>query len=159
MDKIDRLIAIEDIKTLKARYFRGVDQKDAVLLRRVFAADAVADFRGAATDPQNGVNAVPDSTTDPLHGRETIVESIIGSVTPLVTVHHGSIPEIEIVDEHNATAIWPMVDWLRMPAGWSVSEMVGFGHYDETYVREDGAWRIKTMKLTRLRVDNTLAPA
>lgn len=31
--------------------------------------------------------------------------------------------------------------------------MTGYGHYRETYVTEDGAWRIKTLRLTRLRLD------
>jgi hypothetical protein len=29
----------------------------------------------------------------------------------------------------------------------------GYGHYHETYEKLDGEWRIKTMKLTRLRRD------
>jgi len=29
----------------------------------------------------------------------------------------------------------------------------GYGHYEETYVKLDGQWKIKTSKLTRLRVD------
>ena len=44
MDTIERLAAIEDIKRLKARYFRCMDMKDWAGLEAVFAPDLVADF-------------------------------------------------------------------------------------------------------------------
>ena len=31
----------------------------------------------------------------------------------------------------------------------------GFGHYHETYVRLDAGWRIRSSRLTRLRVEMT----
>jgi len=34
-------------------------------------------------------------------------------------------------------------------------ELSGFGHYHETYQKADGTWRIKTLKLTRIRMDIT----
>ena len=34
--------------------------------------------------------------------------------------------------------------------------MQGFGHYHEQYVKgDDGRWRIKHLRLTRLRMDQT----
>jgi hypothetical protein len=35
--------------------------------------------------------------------------------------------------------------------------MHGYGHYHETYERTDDGWRIKTITLTRLRVDTELS--
>jgi hypothetical protein len=32
--------------------------------------------------------------------------------------------------------------------------MHGWGHYHETYEKAGGRWAIKTLKLTRLRVEN-----
>jgi hypothetical protein len=43
IDPVARLIAIEEIKQLKARYFRCMDTKDFVGLRTVFADDATFD--------------------------------------------------------------------------------------------------------------------
>jgi hypothetical protein len=49
-----------------------------------------------------------------------------------------------------------MQDLLKWPNG---RELRGYGHYHETYSRIDGAWRIQTCRLTRLRVDISETPA
>jgi len=157
MDTLARLEAIEAIKTVKARYFRAVDTKDAAQLHSVLTADAIADYRGSATDPSSGINAVPGATEQVNVGRDVIVEQVMAAVAPLVTVHHGSIPEVEITSDTTARAIWPMVDRLRMPAGSPITEMVGYGHYFEEYRREPDGWKIATLRLPRLRVDVTEA--
>ena len=65
-------LACEEIRRTKARYFRGIDTKNRELLDSVFTDDAVADYRGAATDPRTGVNAVPNATEEMIHGRGAI---------------------------------------------------------------------------------------
>ena len=158
MDALERLTAIEDIKQLKARYFRAVDTKDRVLLRGAFTDDATADYRGAATDPSSGLNAVPGNTEEVVIGADAITDGVMASVAPLVTVHHGHTPEITINDAASASGIWPMVDILRMPADAAIAQMIGWGHYHETYRKEGGAWKIATLRLSRLRVDITTRP-
>jgi hypothetical protein len=49
-----------------------------------------------------------------------------------------------------ARGIWPMEDRLG-PEGSSGRSVHGFGHYHETYEHVDGAWRIKTLRLSRLQ--------
>ena len=61
-------------------------------------------------------------------------------------------PEIEITDT-TASAVWAMYDTLRFPAGAPFRELIGYGHYRETYELTTGRWRIKTLRLTRLRVE------
>jgi len=153
MDVLQKLLAIEEIKQLKARYFRGMDTKDAALLASCFAPDASADFRGATTDPRTGINATPSSTGEVLQGGEAIVATITGALAKLQTVHHGCCPEIEITGEDTANGIWAMVDYLRMPPDSRVAEMDGWGHYIESYRRIEGKWKIQTIRLPRLRVD------
>jgi hypothetical protein len=48
-----------------------------------------------------------------------------------------------------------MEDMLRWAEGSAapIKTLHGYGHYTETYERVDGRWHIKTLKLTRLRVD------
>lgn len=153
MNEIQRLMAIEDIKVTKARYFRGVDAKDEALLREVLADDVELDYRGSTTDPVTGFNPAKDATNEILRGGEHCARLIAKSLVGVVSVHHASTPEIEIIDASHARGIWPMVDRLKFAAGGPVSEMIGYGHYHETYLKERGKWRIRTLKLTRLRID------
>ena len=48
MDEIERMTAIEDIRRLKARYFRCLDTKDWDGFRDVFASDGEMDMRAEA---------------------------------------------------------------------------------------------------------------
>ena len=141
MDTTERLAAIEEIKQLKARYFRCMDTKDWDGFAAVFAPDAEMDMR--AEDPTSGLN----------HGAQVIADYVRSAVDPVVTVHHGHMPEIEVTSDTTATGIWAMEDKLRWPEGSPISWLHGYGHYHETYERVDGAWRIKTLTLTRLRLD------
>lgn len=157
MDDIARLSAIAEIRHLKASYFRALDEKDERLLRKVFATDVELDYRGSTTDPSSGASAANDATSDVLRGGAQSARLITEALADIVSVHHCSEPEIEIIDEGNASAIWPMVDRLTFPAGRAYREMIGYGYYRETYVKEDGRWRIRTLRLTRLRLDFTPA--
>lgn len=81
----------------------------------------------------------------------SFVAYVSGAADLTITVHHGHMPDIEIIDEHNATGIWAMFDWVDDPAkGYA---MQGYGHYHEDYLKAvDSTWRIKKIHLTRLRV-------
>ena len=82
------------------------------------------------------------------------MRSHVGDVT---TVHHGHMPEIEILSPTTARGVWAMEDKLRWPEGSPIQTMHGYGHYHETYELVDGAWRISTLTLTRLRLDVEMA--
>jgi uncharacterized protein (TIGR02246 family) len=131
---------IEDIKRLKARYFRLMDTKDWDAWARVFAEDAVMEV------PEADMVAT---------GRAAIMEFVRKALSGTVTVHHGHMPEIELTGADTATGIWAMFDYVEWtsPETGERSGLRGFGHYHEEYVREDGAWRIAKTRLTRLRVD------
>jgi len=141
MEHHERLAAVEEIKRLKARYFRCMDTKDWDGFAAVFAPDAEMDMRGE--DPASGLN----------HGAQVIADYVRNAVDAVVTVHHGHMPEIELTSDTTATGIWAMEDKLQWPEGSPISWMHGYGHYRETYERVDGAWKIKTLTLTRLRID------
>jgi uncharacterized protein (TIGR02246 family) len=132
---------LEAIKQLKARYFRTLDTKDWAGMREVFAADVVVDTSSSG----GGV----------VTGADEFVAFLRDALRDVVTVHHGHMPEIELTSPTTAKAVWAMEDHLRWPDG---RELHGYGHYHETYERTGGAWRIKTLELTRLRTDVT-APA
>ena len=144
MDAAEELIAVEQIKQLKARYFRCMDTKDWDGYAQVFAPDAVLDV--------SGESRVPDDEGI-IRGNTTIAEYVRSQVDPVRTVHHGHMPEIQITSDTTATGIWSMEDMLRWPDDAPLGDMHGYGHYHETYEKVDGQWRIASCKLTRLRVD------
>ena len=149
MEPVERLMATEEIKQLKARYFRCMDTKDWAGFEQVFAADAVMDMSSEMRDQttRGGIT----------RGAAQIAAMVRTVVGPVVTVHHGHMPEIEITSPRSARGVWAMEDKLRWPEGSSVRTMHGYGHYHETYERTDDGWRIKTITLTRLRVDTELS--
>lgn len=146
MDTAERLQAIEEIKQLKARYFRCMDEKDWAGLEAVFAPDLVADFRDSTGTRDESLLT---------HGAALYVKNLAPILEKITTTHHGHMPEIEITSATTATGIWAMEDLLWVGEGAPVpyKTMRGFGHYHETYEKIDGAWVIKTTRLSRLRVE------
>jgi len=133
---------IEAIKQLKARYFRTMDTKDWAAMRAVFSDDVVVDTTGS------GGNVI--------EGADEFMTFLRGTIGDVVTVHQGHMPEITLISPTSASGIWALEDRLRYEDG---SELQGFGHYHETYEKTGTEWRIKTLTLTRLRMDVTAPPA
>jgi hypothetical protein len=135
-----RLLAIEEIKQLKARYFRYMDTRQWGKLASVFARDAHLDTDGFTAD-----------------GRDGIVAFLQRVLRDARTVHHGHMPEITITSATTAHGIWAMFDYVEFvtsdPNEAAPRGLLGYGHYEEDYVVEDQAWRIAKLRLTRLRVD------
>lgn len=138
-DLVRRLLDIEEIKRLKARYFRTLDRKDWDGFAGVFAEDAVMEVPEAAVVER---------------GRDAIVAAVSAALSGTRTVHHGHMPEIEITGPDTARGTWAMADYVEWPGpeGGGRVGLQGYGHYEEEYVREDG-WRIHRLLLSRLRVD------
>jgi hypothetical protein len=150
MSTLEYLVAIEEIKQLKARYFRCMDTKDWEGFADVFAPDAVMDMSGEMRDAATRDEGVT-------RGASEIAAFVRGVVGNVETVHHGHMPEIEITSSSAARGTWAMEDMLRWPAGAPLRTLHGYGHYHETYEKVDGRWRIKTVTLTRLRLDTETA--
>jgi len=141
--EIEKLLAIEEIKQLKAKYFLGIDHQDWDLWREeVWAPDARIEV------PEMGADITP---------REKLIEWVKEQSADQVSVHHGHMPIIELTSDTTATGLWAMEDRIyrsrEHPLGGDVSYVLGFGHYHETYVKLDCGWRIKSTKLTRLRTE------
>ena len=142
MNDAQKLMALEDIKALKARYFRFVDTKDWNGFEAVFTPDAQFDIS----------DDIPGCI---ITGAAKIRDAASVPLTGCVSVHHGHCPEITLTSDTTATGIWPMEDMLRWEDGSAapIRGLHGYGHYHETYECIDGRWHIKTLKLKRLRVD------
>ena len=91
---------IEQIRQLKARYFRTMDQKDWAAYRGVFAEDAVID---TTDDTGPGTE---------ITGRDAFIDMLTPILEGAITVHHGHMSEIEITGDDTARGIWAMEDQI-----------------------------------------------
>jgi len=144
MDTLEKLLTIEEIKQLKARYFRFIDTRNISEFLNLFTADV--EWIWYAED-----NVTVNARYDGIVAFERHLTEIGDPLERGFTVHHGHMPEIEVVDDRNARGIWAMVDYVFVPG---VMEFTGYGHYHEEYVKgDDGVWRISKSHITRLHVD------
>lgn len=141
---LERIDALEEIRQLKARYFRYLDLHWWEELRALFTDDA--EFE------------IGESTSRP-SGPDEFLRSASKHLSTAMTVHHGHMPEIELVDDTRARGIWAMYDLVEPASGSGFPVLTGFGHYTEDYRKVDGEWRIARLRLTRLKrvVDGQVA--
>ena len=141
-EPVQLLYEIEQIKQTKARYFRFLDTQQWTLWRTCFTDDM-----------QFYLGQDPKPVTS---SGDAFVAYVAKVLADTVTVHHGHMPEIELTSAMIAQGIWAMFDWVD----WSKTAtpertFQGYGHYREEYAKgADGRWRIKRLRLTRLRVDH-----
>jgi hypothetical protein len=127
---------IESIKQLKARYCRLLDTKDWAAWRAIFTDDFLSDTSEAGGKV--------------IEGADEFVAFTRKSLRNQATVHQVHAPEIELTSATTARGVWALEDVVRFGPGVNLR---GYGHYQETYEKIDGKWRIKSSKLTRLRED------
>ena len=165
LSDIETLMAIEQIRRLKARYFRFLDGKNWDEFGRLFVENATMDARQSfsAVHPKTGElfvhgNAELVKAMNPndmmMSGAANIAAKGAELFPEVITMHHGHMSEIDIESENSARAIWAMKDRLLfLSAASPIREIHGFGHYHETYGRFEGEWKILTSRLSRIRVD------
>ena len=142
MDAVQRLLDIEAIKQLKARYMRGVDTKDWKALASTFAPDARSVYSGGKYS---------------FEGRDAIMEFLTGALgaAAVASMHHAHTPEIEIIGETTARGTWYREDFViseaaeteHMPAG---SILHGTAIYSDEYRKIDGEWKISLTGYERI---------
>ena len=131
MTELERLLAIEDIKLLKARRDRAADTKDWALYLSLHAPDHVSENDGF---PRWGSAQEMIDNVSRLMGEHRI------------TVHHSHTPEITFETSTRAKGIWAMEDMI-FDAESKELLIHGFGFYHETYEKRDGAWLFTSRRL------------
>jgi hypothetical protein len=151
-----RLLDVEEIKHLKARYFRHLDSKRWEAWTEVFTEDlefvyvdpSVQNVPAEAQRLANGQAQV---------GRDLLVAFVSASMERVTTVHHGHMPEIAFVDADTATGRWGLTNHCEFTAADGSNQWShGYGHYDDVYVRTGAGWRIRRCEFYRRDMD---APA
>ena len=138
---IDRLLDIEAIEQLKARYFRYIDTKDWAAFRELFTDDCR--------------HLLPEESPIPFMTNDEYLPMMEATLNNGVTTHHGHTPEITFASATEASAIWAMNDYVQVDGPNGRVSIQGWGHYYETYRKgDDGRWRISSKRNSRLRVDD-----
>lgn len=138
---IDRLVAIEDIQQLKARYMRCIDTKDLACLRdSVFTPEAELYFKGGDYEI-----AVKGWAEIEKFYREAFTPQKFG-------MHQVHTREIAI-DGDSATGIWYLHDvFINLEESWTLQ---GSALYRDEYAKREGQWRIAKSTYQRLWEETT----
>jgi hypothetical protein len=163
LDPLERLVAIEAIKNVKARYWYTVDTKDWTALRAVFTDDAIFDLRAERAfsqgEPTDDLPPVEESIAAGdqavLIGAAAIAAAIQNFAEEWTTVHHGHAPIVEVTEADFGTAIWPLFDYIDD----GTNSLKGYGHYHEEYRKVNDDWLISRALLTRIRGDGAYPSA
>jgi hypothetical protein len=132
------LIALEEIRRLKYRYLRAVDQKRWDLLESTLTPDAVTEY---------GTKTMGKPLL--LNGRAEILAFMRQNLDGpgIVTFHFGGQPEIEI-DGDTATGTWAFEDTIIVREHRLLIK--GAAHYEDNYVRTpDNGWQISRVAYVR----------
>ena len=133
---LQQLSDLEDIRTLKHRYFRGIDTANIELLGGLFTDDISVDYRGGNYRVR-------------LQGRGNMLEFLKNSFhSDAVAMHHGHMPEITLTGEDSAEGIWYLEDiFINLEFR---THTVGSAIYRDQYRREDGMWKIARTEYDRV---------
>jgi hypothetical protein len=142
MDDIQKLVAIEEISNLKARYVRYADEKMWSELAKLFTTDATFE----AYDEKENLLVR-------MEGQQEIQNTINDNVGSAQPIHHIFSREFEFTSPTIAKAVWSMEDNIMFSEGSEFSSIRGFGHYHDTYVKVDGKWFIQSLKITRVKME------
>src|SRR5437762_13948195 len=107
---------IEQIKQLKARYFRYLDTHNWTEIRGLFTDDL---------HMYHGEGSEPASTT-----ADAWVARVSQNLADVRSVHHGHMPEIELTGPTTARGVWAMFDFLDYQDGRDYMRQ-GYGRYHD----------------------------
>jgi SnoaL-like domain len=151
MDDLPRLVAIEEIRRTKTRYWNGFDFKDPVLLRSAFADAVLLDYRVKPDDPKIS----PAYFTDP----DLCVRDMLAVLAGYVSSHQGHSVEVDFLSDTEATGVWALEDrfWFRGDGDPPLPfrRYHGWGHYQDRYIKTSVGWRIAGSTVKYLRVETS----
>jgi hypothetical protein len=133
---IQRLMDMEAIKQLKYAYFRCVDTANLEELATLFHEDVTVHFVGGTYEWN-------------IQGKQDYVNNIGAAFSrEAVGQHNAHHPEIQMLSETEATAIWYLEDNM-----WILNHKAkthGTALYWDRYLKLDGKWLIKDTRYERV---------
>ncbi|PSL12024.1 SnoaL-like protein [Marinobacterium halophilum] len=133
--RLARLEALEAIRQLKHRYLNACDSKDVARIRDCFASGEIhIDYGpiGTFSDRDSFI-----ALYQQLACHERVKD-----------LHHSSNPEIELTDDHNATARWALF-YFNLDADTGATMQLS-GQYHDRYRCIEGEWMIVATRFERL---------
>ena len=133
---IQRLMDMEAIRQLKYAYFRCVDTANLEELATLFHDEVSVHFKGGSYEWK-------------FQGKQEYVDNIAMSFsTQAVGQHNAHHPEIQVLSETEATALWYLEDnmWILNHK----AKTYGTALYWDRYLKVDGRWLIKDTSYERI---------
>ena len=133
---LQQLSDLEEIRTVKHRYFRSIDTADEAVLRTLFTDDVKVEYRG-------GEYLVR------LEGAEPMIDFLMNSFNAdAVAMHHGHMPDISFTGEDTAEGIWYLEDiYISLERK---DHTIGSAIYKDWYRRVDGVWKMERTEYDRI---------
>jgi hypothetical protein len=132
MSDIERLVALEEIRLLKARRDQAIDTKNWELYHSLHAPHHVSHNEGLPR----------------WEGPDAMIAGTKASLAGKVSSHHSHTPDIVFESPTKAKGIWGMED-LIFDENTKELLLHGFGFYHEEYEKVDGVWKFVWRQLRR----------
>ena len=142
LSDIDRLVAIDALKDLKARRDYALDGKDWATYEALHAPDHVSHNDGEARREGAAANTA------------WVAERLAAAIT----VHHSHSSRFIFESPTQARGIWGMEDNIFWSEAGEDCWLQGFGFYHETYEKRGETWLFTSRSLRRQKMVTTRTP-
>jgi SnoaL-like domain len=130
MSDVEWLVALEEIRLLKARRDRYADAHDWDAYQALHAPDHVSHNDGQ----------------EPWTSSSQMIENVSRIMNDMTTVHHSYDPEIVFDSPTTARGIWAMSGGGISTSGDRATWSHDYGYYYESYEKRDGRWMFTTRR-------------
>lgn len=144
MNDLERLVALEDIRLLRAKYCRYIDSGAFERLREIMVPHIVLDLS------QTGemLGAAEAGSIAPVHGLDNVVGYLNEHFTRLkMRLHIVTIPEIDFTDDEHATGIWRQETYVKEGRTDIPGSGIAFCTVYDRYEKVDGKWLIAAVRV------------
>ncbi|MET0370651.1 MAG: nuclear transport factor 2 family protein [Sphingobium sp.] len=145
MDAIERLLALEEIRLLRARYSQAIDAKRWSDLENILSPDAVLDLSPAAETLLSAGRVQTAAIT----GRTQILLYLEDRFRHSTKrLHIATMPQIEFEGSTRAKGVWRQETYIGEAVPDHQGTGIAYGFVHDEYRKIDGIWLISSVKVT-----------